>query len=518
MVVFCCCRYMVLDDTDRSHCRSVHDDLHHNVRPCHQSHVHHKEEMLYKNEPPVALSRASSSSLSSTSSSSTSSSPSSFSSWYTDGDANNPYSLHHIVQQQHSQSCSNIADVRRGFREDSGSEPVVFATIKQGKNISVFSQLHGSQETGKPLSCLDRGHSRSEEALQQENVCKHDGRQSRELHVTSRPLYKTTSLNRGLTFSTEDILLGVSGGPKRAVSSSQLPSKGILKNKEPHTDIRKAKSMEVLSPRLSKGQDPSGQKGKGMTQAETEQARANFVQGKLQFSAFLDEITKQVMSPSHLSILGVNNKAAGKPAALPQSCDPVQPQLPPKNYRKSSGEDREPNPKRQENSIPGSSRKHSDSSNTDKLLSYAAKAHQGSPPPHPYPHRPRHNTRSRKERRASPSRGSLPEDGYTRSLHVTDGTSTSPEPAQPKQRHHRKQPPAAPYTQHPQTFILPQPQQVPTAGPGHGSESSSTKSDSSRTRDTASTATSHSLELGYEHHSLSVGHCKQCRVSTIQRD
>ncbi|XP_056898383.1 uncharacterized protein si:ch211-276i12.4 [Takifugu flavidus] len=515
-------RYMVLDDTDRSHRQSVHDDLHHNVRPCHQSHVHHKEEILYKNKAPVALSRASSSSLSSSSSTSSSSSPSSFSSWYTDGDANNPYSLHHVVQQQHSQSCSNIADVRRGFREDSGSEPVVFATIKQGKNTSVFSQLHGSQETGKPFSSLDRGHSRSEEALQQDNVCMRGERQSREPHVTSRPLYKTASLNRGLTFSTEDILLGVSGGPKRAVSSSQLPSKGILKNKEPHTDIRKAKSMEVLSPRLSKGQDPSGQKGKGITQAETEQARANFVQGKLQFSAFLDEITKQVMSASHLSNLGVNHKAAGKTAALPQPCGPVKPQLPPKNYRKSSGEDRESNPERhsrQENSTPGSSRKHSDSSNADKLLSYTAKAHQGSPPPHSYPHHPRHNTRSRKERRASPIRGSLPEDGYTRSgLHVTDGTSTSPEPTQPKLRHHRKQPPAAPYTQHPQPFILPQPQQVPTAGPGQGSESSSTRSDSSRTRDTASTATSHSLELGYEHHSPSVGHCKQCRATPCDGD
>lgn len=518
--MFCCCRYMMLDDTDRSHRQSVHDDLHHNIHLGHQSHVHHKEEeILYKKETPVALSRASSSSLSS-SSSSTSSSPSSFSSWYTDGAAKNPYSLHHVVQPQHSQSCSNIADVHRGFREDSGNEPVVFATVKQGKNTSVFSQLHGSQEREKSFSSLDRGHSRSEEALQQDNECKRGGKQSREPHVTSRPLYKTASLNRGLTFSTEDILLGVSRGPKRAVSSIQLPSKGILKNKEPHTDIRKAKSMEVLSPRPSRGQDPSGQKGRGVT----EKARANFVQGKLQFSAFLDEITKQVMSPSHLSILGVtNNKAAGKTAAPAQPSSPIKPQLPPKNYRKSSGEDREQNPKRhsrQANSALGSSRKHSDSFNPDKLLSYTAKAYQGSPPPQPYPHRPRHNTHhSRKDGRVSPRRGSLSEDRYVRSgPHVTDGTSTSPEPTQPKPRHPRKQPPATPYAQHTQPFPLPQ--QVTAAGPGHGSESSSTKSDSSRTRDTASTATSHSLELGYEPQSLSVGHCKQCRVSTtiIQRD
>lgn len=515
ILMFCCCRYMVIDDAHGSPRQSIHDGLHHNVRPCHQSHVLYKEEeILYRRETPVTLSRASSSSLSSTSSS-----PSSFSSWYTDAAANNPYSLHHVVQPQHSLSCSNIADVRRGFTEDSSSEPVIFATIKQGKNITVFGQSHGPQKRGKPFSSLDRGHSRSDEGLQQDNECKRGGRQSREPHVTSGPLYKTTSLNRSLTFSAEDILLGVAKGPKRAVSSSQLPSKGILKNKEPHTDIRKAKSMEVLSPRLPKGQEPSGQKGRGIAQAEIEQARANFVQGKLQFSAFLDEITKQVMSPSDLSILGVNNnKAAAKTTAPAQPSGPVKPQLPPKNYRRSSGEEREQNPKqhsRQEKSALSSSRKHSNCSNPDKLMSYAAKAHQGSPPPHPYPHRPRHNTHhSRKDGRVSPSRSSLSGDRYARSgPHVTDGTSTSPEPTQPKPSHHRKQP-AVPYTQQPQPFPLPQPQQAPATGASHGSESSSTKSDSSRTRDTSSTATSHSLELGCDHHSQSMGHCKQCRVST----
>lgn len=508
---------MVFDDTHGSPRQSLHDNLHHNVLPCHQPHVHYKEEeILYRQETPVTLSRASSTSFSS--SSSNSSSPSSFSSWYTDGAANNPYSLHHVVQPQHSLSCSNIADVRRGFTQDGSSEPVVFATIKQGKNVSIFSQPHCPPKRGKPFSSLDRGHSRSEEGLQQENECQRDGRQSREPHVTSGPLYKTTSLNRSLTFSTEDILLGVTGGPKRAVSSSQLPSKGILKNKEPHADIRKAKSMEVLSPRLSKGQEPSGQKGRGITQTQTEQARANFVQGKVQFSAFLDEITKQVMSPSDLSILGVNNnKAAAKTVALAQPSGPVKPQLPPKNYRRSSGEELEQNPKhhsRQEKPDLSCSRKHSTCSNPEKLMSYAAKAHQGSPPPHPYPHRARHSTHhSRKDRRASPSRSSLSGDRYGRSgPHVPDGTSTSPEPTQPKPHHPRKQPTAS-YTQQPQHFPLPQPQQAAAAGAGQGSESSSTKSDSSRTRDTSSTATSHSLELGCDHHSQFMGHCKHCRVS-----
>lgn len=356
------------------------------------------------------------------------------------------------------------------------------------------------------------------------------------------PLYKTASLNRSLAFSEEDIVLGVSRGPKRAVSSIQLPSKGILKNKEPHIDIRKAKSMEVLSPRVSKGQDPSGQKGKGITQVEIEQARTNFVQGKLQFSAFLDEITKQVISPSALTILGVsNNKTTGKTPAPAQTPGPAKPQLPPKKHRRSLGEEREQHPRqhnRQEKAAHSSSRKQSDCSNPDKLITYAAKNHHGSPPPHHYPHSPSHNTHhgsNRKDRRPSPTGSSVSGDRYGRcGPQLTDDTSTSPEPSQPKQRHHRKQQPTASHSQHTEHFPQHQPQQAhpgsgyrgpvgspPSSaqgvGPGLGSESSYTKSDSSGARDTASTATSHSSEQNSRHHSQHVGHSKQRRVSLFSR-
>ncbi|KAM7000209.1 uncharacterized protein LKV04_005146 [Tautogolabrus adspersus] len=338
-------RYTMLDVTDRitddshgHHLRNQHghyfnDDPHHDAPHRHQTQqFHHSEEdeILYNSETPVTLSRASSSSLSSTDSSS------SFSSWYTEESANDPFSLRHAEQPQHSLSCSNIADVRRGFREDNGSEPIVFATVKHGKKGSICSETHvSSHKRGKgDFSSLDRSHSRSAGLLQ---VTDSDvgEEQSRVSHMNYSTLYKSSSLNRSLAFSKEDILLGVSLGPKRAVSSSQLPSKGILKNKEPHNDIRKVKSMEVLSPRVSKGQDPSGQKGKGITQVEMERARSNFVQGKLQFSAFLDDITKQVISPSDLTILGLNNnKTTEKKPAPAQTPSPVKPQLPPKEAQR----------------------------------------------------------------------------------------------------------------------------------------------------------------------------------------
>lgn len=520
----------MFDDTDRhtdeshghqhhhqhSHC--VHDSSHHN--PHHGRHTQHfhpseEDEILYKQETPASLSRASFSSLSSSSSSSTSS----FSSWYTEPTANDSFPLRHVQQPQHSLSCSNIADVQRGFREHNGREPIVFATIKHGKKVGDFGELHGNLKKREKhgFASLHRGHSRSDEGLLQGNESDLGGKQSRVPHTTYGSLYKTTSLNRSLAFSEEDILLGASKGPKRAVSSSQLPSKGILKKKEPHSDIRKAKSMEVLSPRVSTGQDPSGQKGKGITQAEIEQARANFVQGKLQFSAFLDEITKQVISPSDLTILGVNNnKAAGKTPA--QNPGPVKPQLPPKKHRESSEEDREQHPsqhKKQQKAVHGSSRKHSNCSNPDKLMSYTARNHHGSPPPHAYQHSSGHNAHhggNHKERRTSSTGGSMSGERYVRcGPNLTDGTSTSPESTQHKRHHHRKQ-------QHAEHFPLHQSDQVPpdpVVGPGLGSESSSTKSDSSRARDTASTATSHSSELSCQHHSQQAGHCKQCRVSSL---
>ncbi|XP_029021919.1 uncharacterized protein si:ch211-276i12.4 [Betta splendens] len=514
-------RYTTLDETDRNvdqnqrhqcsqqHRGSDHNGPHHTTYQRHQTPIHHSEEseVLYNHPTPVTLSAASSSSLSSSSSSFSSSS------WYTEASANDPFSLRHAERPQHSLSCSNIADVPRGCREDENSEPIAFASNKHGKKDSVCSETHATMHPkgmhGFPS--LDRGHSRSEEGLLQVNVSDREKEQSRAPRMKYGPLYKTASLNRGLEFSEQDALLGVSRGPKRAVSSSQLPSKGILKNKQPQIDIRKTKSMEVLSPRVLKEQAPSAEKGKGVSQAEVEQARVRFVQGKVQFSAFLDEITKQVISPSDLTILGLkNNETSGKTPG------PVRPQLPPKKHRERSEEARELHPKqpsRQDKAAGSSSRKQSDCSNPESVISCAPRSNHTSPSPHRYPNSGSHSAHyggSRRDRRPSPTGGSVTGDRYRRcGSHLTDDTSTSPERGQSKQRHHRKQQPALPHGTQAQRLPQYPPQQVPLgsghrgparspssgapgAEPGLRSESSSSKSDSSRTRDTASTATSYS--------------------------
>ncbi|KAK2849023.1 hypothetical protein Q5P01_008857 [Channa striata] len=537
-------RYKVLDDTDRntdeSHGYSSHQrGCYHYDSPHHSAHQHHQTQqfhpgkengLLYNHHTPVTLSEASSSSLSSSSSSSLSSS------WYTEVSTNDPFLLRRAERPQHSLSCSNIPDVRRGCREEYTSESTVFPINKHGKKGSVCSETHivAQPQRKHVFSALDRGHSRSEEGLLQSHESDLGGERSRVPHRNSGPLYKTASLNQGLALSGEDILLGVSRGPKRAVSSSQLPSKGILKNKNPQNDIRKAKSMEVLSPRVSKGPDPSGQKEKGITAAEIEQARKMFVQGKLQFSAFLDEITKQVISPSDLNNLGIkNNKTPEKmPTPLPQSPGPVKPQLPPKKHRQDSGEKKEQRPKqpnRHEKRACSSSLIDSDCSSRDKLMS--ARNHHGSPSPHHYPHI--HNTHGRGHRvkRPLPTGGSLSGDRW--GPHLTDGTCTSPEPNQPRQRLYRQQQPTispSTHTQHFPQHLSEQEQPVsgqrnsspiPTAqgaAPGLRSESSSSKSDSSRTRDTASTNTSHSSKQSGRHHSQHSGQSKQPRDTQCDAD
>ncbi|XP_061581569.1 uncharacterized protein si:ch211-276i12.4 isoform X4 [Cololabis saira] len=165
-------RYTKLDDTDRNtddsqgH-RRLHqqnqylsDGSHHGAHYPHQFHQGEDDGKLYNNHTPITLSRASSSSLSSTSSSS--------SSWFTEESASDAFSLRHAERPPHSLSCSNIPDVRRVFREDDGSGPVVFASVKHNKKGNVDRIHDGSQLSRKSeFSALKRGHSRSDEALLQ---------------------------------------------------------------------------------------------------------------------------------------------------------------------------------------------------------------------------------------------------------------------------------------------------------------------------------------------------------------
>lgn len=153
-------------------------------------------------------------------------------------------------------------------------------------------------ERGLKKSPLYRCQSKSVEGLL-ENVD-----QERSSRVNGRPhplklnhLYKTASLGQNLAVKDKSAATVNMARPKRAVSSIQLPSKGILKNKDEgqnHLNFRKTKSMEALS---TKGQS---------TGPHMQNLRENIVKEKIEFSAFLDEITRQVISPSRLNSFRTN--------------------------------------------------------------------------------------------------------------------------------------------------------------------------------------------------------------------
>ncbi|XP_024286373.1 uncharacterized protein LOC112257020 [Oncorhynchus tshawytscha] len=493
--------YRMSRDNDR---RSSERHVHHHHRgnhfqddqeQCHRRHHHHPQHLHHDDEmsdhhTTVTLSRASSSSLSSSDSSDSDSSIE----W---SGIDDKFSLKHASRPQHTMSCSNIAGGRQ-FREDD-SELQVYATVKQGQlhgggspGTNHRAQGRGGQEPS--YSELNRGHSRSEEGLLQ-NTGTDRGKARTPPHLKHGPLYKTASLGRSLAFSEE-----VLAGPKRAVSSIQLPSKGILKNKEAPPDIRKAKSMEVLSPRVAG--KTAGPKGKQDVEALKDAARQSMVKGKIQFSAFLDEITKQVISPARLNTLGVPVETVGpgpaKTPASPKSQLKSQPQLPLKKQGDGQGEERETvtKPRKLRNDSDTRSRKIS----LPTKFGYESKNHTprlGSPPTRhssqPYPPHPPAGYEDQP--------ASLPDfQGPVGNRHgrygslLTDGTvSSSPEPSHQKHRSYKHldqshrsthSPPSSPHTQQPQlSHRTPIRTHSPPPVPGPESESPSSKSDSSRNRD-----------------------------------
>ncbi|KAJ8348176.1 hypothetical protein SKAU_G00267650 [Synaphobranchus kaupii] len=162
-------------------------------------------------------------------------------------------------------------------------------------------------------------------------------------------LYKSASLERSLV-SGDNAEIPESRKPKKAVSYIQLPTRSILKNKRGQgggagkaENFRKAKSMEALSSR----DERSGfgtLVGRPINAKDLEKkkeiARQNFVKEKLQFSAFLNEITRQVLSPSRLSSLGVTNAQRPANAGLTSPKSPREERRG-QGYRQAEGKPRQ---------------------------------------------------------------------------------------------------------------------------------------------------------------------------------
>ncbi|KAL7885639.1 hypothetical protein AOLI_G00059340 [Acnodon oligacanthus] len=402
-----------------------------------QNHPHHHRRTLTTTISHQSqyntLSRASTSSISSSSSSS--SSP-----WTSEPSLENErYLLHN--KPQHSLSCSNIPEARRKF-QDEESEDLDF----DQSDSAIFPHHHHKQEhqqhfghSGHPqgprTSRLRRGQSRSEEGLLQS-----PGADKKPNPMEPGPLYKTASLGRSLAFNETAPGAAARGmaGPKRAVSSIQLPSKGILKNKDEgqmQGNVRKSKSMEVLSTRVH----VTGPR----KQSTVETARAELLKEKLEFSAFLDEITRQVISPSRLSSFGITStttpaslKSPHEERRIPiKSVKQAQEHVQPPTIQQSSKLTRSDGAKIGMDSPSHSYRRSHPSKHNHN---HHATSPSGPPQPHQqqHSHEKRPFTESPCERHGSTSSHKQQHRKYSQLL--TDGTSTSPEPILQEKHHHTK--------------------------------------------------------------------------------
>lgn len=205
-----------------------------------------------------------------------------------------------LNKPQHSVSCSNLPEAKIFQDEALGNMDSTFSVHHQQQkqhNFGHSGQQQQVSELGLRKSPLYRCQSKSVEGLLQSVSQECRPRAHGKLHpLELSQLYKTNSLGQNLAVKNKATATVNMARPKRAVSFIQLPNKGILKHKEEgqrHGNFRKAKSMEALSnKRQSTG--PHKQSSVGVL-------RNNFVKEKLEFSAFLDEITRQVISPSRLS-------------------------------------------------------------------------------------------------------------------------------------------------------------------------------------------------------------------------
>ncbi|CAM2116907.1 unnamed protein product [Caretta caretta] len=201
-----------------------------------------------------------------------------------------------MSQPQHSQSCVNISKEARALRRGEkgtasykAEEPVSFPRLKKGHSQSVdrLSRQLGPQEAQSPPPAQGSGESR---------------------------LYKASSLERSLVFNEQAEILAPRLH-KRA--GAPAPSKGILKNGAvaKGDGLRKAKSIETFPVRAGERetQVPPPPRAEeelellpelGITKKHHSMDQMKLVEEKLRFSEFLNEITRQVMSPSSLSSMG----------------------------------------------------------------------------------------------------------------------------------------------------------------------------------------------------------------------
>ncbi|KAL8183934.1 UNVERIFIED_CONTAM: hypothetical protein K2H54_001534 [Gekko kuhli] len=220
-------------------------------------------------------------------------------SWSSEFSFNKEAFLKTSPHSQHSQSCIDISSKASAFHHSRNRE----AAYKAEDLSSSLARLRKGQSKSADRLPRRQGHQEAQSLPgQNDNLDRH--------------LYKEPGLERSLMVSEQTEVLA-----PRQPRQTGGHSKGILKNRAiARVDqLRKAKSIETITVRsmeresqaplgpvrpLQREKQPPSSLDLNAPKKSPNTGRRKRVEEKLRFSQFLNEITRQVMSPSSLCSLG----------------------------------------------------------------------------------------------------------------------------------------------------------------------------------------------------------------------
>ncbi|XP_046694533.1 filaggrin [Silurus meridionalis] len=279
------------DHLPHTHDNHEHADIHLHTNPQHKQHskhcssskkFHHKTSTI---SPDRSMSAAGCSLCSSFSSSASSTCSS------TSGSSSSSSSFSSASSSSNSSSSSSFSSSSFSSSSSSSSSWSSDSSLEKAKFASKFKK--GARRLEHSQSCTDI--SRRRRAFEEDEedtvpLLNEDGHANK-----SASLKKYCSVKK----KCEDT-------NKRPNLSHSQSRKSTFKKESCQSEIvRKAKSMEVLP--MQNKQSGEGELDEKEIERRKEEARRNIMEEKKKFSAFLNEITRQVISPSRLQTLGVTD-------------------------------------------------------------------------------------------------------------------------------------------------------------------------------------------------------------------
>ncbi|XP_017267956.1 LIM domain-containing protein A isoform X1 [Kryptolebias marmoratus] len=282
----------------------------------------------------------------------------------------------HVSQSTKSSSLSSSSSTSTSSSSSSSSSSLSSSSFSSSSLLSSSTTSSSSSTLSSKNSseCSERYHPRRPQHSQSFTDVSGKHKYFEEDDDTTPLINARGNLNRSSAKQKRDVgKSSPSSFTKEDVKKSQTSTRHLGKD----GSFRKAKSMDDLTrPKDKKG---IGNENENEEERSKSEARQNLLKEKMKFSAFLNEITRQVLSPMRLSSLGVT--------------DPQRPHSPGQASGKSREKDSNTDKPKQWRSQPTSpdstrSSKHSHSPRLSRSKSFHHHGHHSASPPSHMKHRP----------------------------------------------------------------------------------------------------------------------------------